>query len=111
MSGANPAWATSQLVHSMQMFLTVYARWIREADKGRELSKLETILKETRLTANIKTIPNSPPNHSKCANNVPKLKSHLLSGCIKIKNLVEAGGIEPPSASTPPQGLHAYPAL
>jgi len=22
--------------------------------------------------------------------------------------LVEAGGIEPPSASTPPQGLHAY---
>ena len=25
--------------------------------------------------------------------------------------LVEAGGIEPPSVSTPPQGLHAYPAL
>ncbi|MEN9896818.1 MAG: hypothetical protein RLZZ66_467 [Pseudomonadota bacterium] len=22
--------------------------------------------------------------------------------------LVEAGGIEPPSVSTPPQGLHAY---
>jgi hypothetical protein len=60
------------------MFLTVYARWIREADKGRELSKLETILKETRLTANIKTIPNSLPNHSKCAKNKKPLVKWLL---------------------------------
>ncbi len=30
---------------------------------------------------------------------------------LPIQKLVEAGGIEPPSASTPPQGLHAYPAL
>ena len=28
-----------------------------------------------------------------------------------LNQLVEAGGIEPPSASTPPQGLHAYPGL
>jgi len=30
---------------------------------------------------------------------------------IWFNNLVEAAGIEPASASTPPQGLHAYPAL
>ena len=30
---------------------------------------------------------------------------------VRVLNLVEAGGIEPPSASTPPQGLHAYLAL
>jgi integrase len=111
MSEANPDWAASQLGHSMQMFLTVYARWIREADKGRELSKLETILKETNKTTIDKNTPESQQNNSKCAKNVPKIKSHLLSGCIKIKKLVEAGGIEPPSASTPPQGLHAYPEL
>jgi len=28
-----------------------------------------------------------------------------------LETLVEAAGIEPASVSTPPQGLHAYPAL
>jgi integrase len=111
MSGANPAWAANQLGHSIQMFLSVYSRWITEADKGRELSKLETILKEHTKTAKARVSPNSQKINTKCANSVPKIKSHLLSGCIKINKLVEAGGIEPPSASTPPQGLHAYPAL
>jgi integrase len=44
MSGVNPAWAANQLGHSMHMFLGTYARWIRKADNGRELAKLDLLL-------------------------------------------------------------------
>jgi hypothetical protein len=77
MSGDNPAWAASQLGHSMQMFLNVYARWIREADKGRELSKLEAILKATNKTTIDKNTPESQQNNSKCAKNKKPLVKWL----------------------------------
>lgn len=39
-------------------------------------------------------------------------KKPAISGLLDVdKNLVEAAGIEPASASTPPQALHAYPEL
>jgi len=44
-------------------------------------------------------------------NKKPAKPSGLRVSIYRFNNLVEAGGIEPPSASTPPQGLHAYPAL
>jgi hypothetical protein len=78
MSGVNPAWAASQLGHSMQMFLTVYARWIREADKGRELSKLESILKESNKTTIHKNTPESQLKNSKCAKNKKPLVKWLF---------------------------------
>ncbi len=60
------------------MFLNVYARWIREADKGTELSKLETILKGTSMTAIENTTQNSHPNQSKCGwdNRITAYKPH-----------------------------------
>jgi integrase len=41
MSGAKPAWAASQLGHSVVMFEQRYAKWIPKADRGAELAKLE----------------------------------------------------------------------
>lgn len=42
MAGANPMWVARQLGHaSMQMLLTVYSKWIDQADKTREKSKLD----------------------------------------------------------------------
>ena len=46
MAGANPAWAANQLGHGIQMFLTVYARWLNAADGGRERAKVEALLGE-----------------------------------------------------------------
>lgn len=45
MAGVNPAYISRQMGHTnMQMLLTTYARWIDEADKGRERSKVEKAL-------------------------------------------------------------------
>jgi integrase len=41
MSGAKPAWAASQLGHSVVMFEQRYAKWIPKADRGAELAKVE----------------------------------------------------------------------
>jgi len=41
----------------------------------------------------------------------PSTQSFSLKRRVVFFQMVEAGGIEPPSASTPPQGLHAYPVL
>jgi integrase len=42
MAGANPMWVARQLGHAtMQMLLTVYAKWIDGADKSQEKNKLE----------------------------------------------------------------------
>jgi hypothetical protein len=40
MAGCNPAWCATQLGHSVEMFLRVYARWLSSSDKGRERAKL-----------------------------------------------------------------------
>jgi integrase len=43
MAGANPMWVARQLGHaSMQMLLSVYSKWIDQADKSREKSKLDS---------------------------------------------------------------------
>ena len=45
MAGANPMWVARQMGHStMKMTLEKYGRWIPDADKGRELGKLEAQL-------------------------------------------------------------------
>lgn len=45
MAGANPYWVSKQLGHaSLEMTLKVYARWIKGADHGREVGKLDTFL-------------------------------------------------------------------
>lgn len=44
MSGANPMWVAKQLGHSLTMTLRHYARWIDQADAGRERAKLEAYL-------------------------------------------------------------------
>lgn len=45
MRGANPMWVSRQLGHaSLQMTLRVYARWLPDADKGRELAKINAPL-------------------------------------------------------------------
>ena len=111
MSGVNPAWAANQLGHSVQMFLNTYARWIREADKGRELSKLEFVLNRKAAEPSSVIEVKQQSNFKKCANDVPKKEQPLVSGCFASTFLVEAAGIEPASASTPPQALHVYPAL
>lgn len=41
MSGVKPAWAASQLGHSVVMFERRYAKWIPRADDGVELAKVE----------------------------------------------------------------------
>jgi hypothetical protein len=49
--------------------------------------------------------PEKPAIPGLSGNKKPQLKP------VGVGVLVEVGGIEPPSASTPPQALHAYPAL
>jgi hypothetical protein len=50
MVGANPMWVSRQMGHtSMKMLLEVYAKWIDLADKGREKSKLDSILTATTV--------------------------------------------------------------
>jgi integrase len=99
MSGANPAWCALQLGHDIQVFLKIYAKWINEAEDCRELAKVEANL-NTNKGANIYS--NSNANTEKCAKNVHRKAQPLVSGCYKMKKLVEAAGIEPASASTPP---------
>lgn len=41
MADAKPAWAAAQLGHSLDVFLKKYAKWIRGADRGQELAKVE----------------------------------------------------------------------
>jgi integrase len=108
MSGVNPAWAAKQLGHSVKIFHERYARWIDKADKGRELSKVEETLFSFQSNQRSTGIDST---EIKCANNVPKRHQLLVSSWYKRKKLVEAAGIEPASASTPPQDLHAYPEL
>lgn len=45
MAGVNPYLVSKQLGHaSLEMTLKVYAKWIKEADQGREMAKLSTFL-------------------------------------------------------------------
>jgi len=45
MAGANPMWVARQMGHkNMKMILERYARWIPDADKGRELEKVYTMI-------------------------------------------------------------------
>ncbi len=47
MAGANPMWVARMLGHSsMQMLLTVYAKWIDGADKHKENQKIEAIFND-----------------------------------------------------------------
>jgi integrase len=46
MAGIKPAYIARQMGHSLQVLYTVYARWIDEADKGGEASKLGAALGE-----------------------------------------------------------------
>ena len=46
MAGCKPAWCASQLGHSVEMFLRVYAKWMPEAaDRGSELAKEEAAIR------------------------------------------------------------------
>lgn len=45
MAGSNPYWVSKQLGHaSLEMTLKVYGKWIKGADQGREIGKLDTFL-------------------------------------------------------------------
>ena len=45
MAGANPYWVSKQMGHaSLEMTLKVYAKWIEDADQGREVGKLAAFL-------------------------------------------------------------------
>ena len=41
MAGANSNWAAGQMGHSVQVFHTIYSKWLRTQDAGRELAKVE----------------------------------------------------------------------
>lgn len=41
MAGANPAYMAKQLGHSLEMFFTVYTKWIDGADRSRERGKID----------------------------------------------------------------------
>lgn len=44
MAGANPMWVAEQLGHtSMAMVLTVYSKWIDDADKSKERGKIDSM--------------------------------------------------------------------
>lgn len=43
---AKPAFLSAQLGHSLQMFYTVYAKWISEKDDAKELEKIEQYVEE-----------------------------------------------------------------
>lgn len=79
-----------------------------KADKGRELSILEETLSSLQSKQRSSVLDSA---ELKCANSVAKKKQPLVSDCFLLTYLVEAAGIEPASASTPPQDLHAYPEL
>jgi integrase len=40
----NPAWIARQAGHSLRVFWESYARWINQADNGREVAKLDAEL-------------------------------------------------------------------
>lgn len=45
MAGANPMWVSKQMGHvNMKMLLEVYAKWIDEADKSKEIDKVDQAL-------------------------------------------------------------------
>lgn len=44
MAGMNPGWVAEQLGHDLKEFFASYAKWINQADKGREMKKLEAEL-------------------------------------------------------------------
>lgn len=44
MAGCNPAYAASQMGHSLQMFFSIYARWIRAQEDAKEHGKLNEFL-------------------------------------------------------------------
>ncbi len=46
MSGSNPAYAASQMGHSIQVFLSVYTRWINTAAQSGERAKIENFITE-----------------------------------------------------------------
>lgn len=101
MSGVNPAWAANQLGHSVQMFLNTYARWIREADNGRELSKLENVLNQKAAEPIEESQLKQRSNSKKCAKSVPKKKQPPASGCFSSTFLVVESGTEPKSVFCP----------
>ncbi len=47
--GCRPAWAASQLGHSLEMFFKVYAKWISGQDKGREREKISGVFKKVAV--------------------------------------------------------------
>ncbi|PID55457.1 site-specific integrase [candidate division KSB3 bacterium] len=49
MAGCNPAYAASQMGHSLQMFFSIYARWIREREDKKEQEKLRDFLGDAPL--------------------------------------------------------------
>lgn len=44
MAGANPTWVAKQMGNSPRVIFKHYARWIQDADKGRQAQKLEAFL-------------------------------------------------------------------
>jgi len=46
MAGCNPAWAASQLGHSVEMFLHIYSKWILGDDRGLERAKMNSMFSE-----------------------------------------------------------------
>jgi integrase len=55
MAGANPAFLSKQLGHSLKMFFNVYADWINGNDNDREMAKIEASLHRVNpeLTQNV----------------------------------------------------------
>ena len=49
MAGMNPAFIANQLGHSVQMLLSIYARWLNSSMDWSELGKLENSMIGTNL--------------------------------------------------------------
>lgn len=49
MAGMNPAFIANQLGHSVQMLLSIYARWLNSSMDWSELGKLENSMIGTKL--------------------------------------------------------------
>lgn len=60
MSGTNPAYAASQMGHSIQVFFTVYAKWINTATQHGERAKVEGFIVECGEQTAPKTQKSAP---------------------------------------------------
>jgi integrase len=71
MAGVNPSYISRQMGHaSAKMLFSVYAKWIDNADKGREKAKMEAMLRP-QFVPNLPHLPDNTGRHDWTRTNDP----------------------------------------